>query len=256
MYIFKEVVESLLRNYRKILASSRRSSIVDSIIEDGIAIVPDFISQDQCKLLCNKIDELISSGSVNVWRDDLGSDERIYFVNEVDSEFNAIYESEEIRNILRNYTGTKKPQGMLLAARINYKENNVGSGGGWHRDSPVTHQFKAICYLNDVEDSNGPFQYIERSHKKFNAIKSCLTKIFKPGQYRYSEEEVNRYLESTDSKVLSVTGEAGTVAFADTKGIHRGKPLEQGVRYVLFCYFWHNDIPNHFDNLKQNLNKS
>lgn len=256
IYLVKEVVESLLRKFRKLRVRSKRSSIVDSISEDGITVLPNFIPQEQCKLLCDKIDELIESNSINVWRDNLGSDERIYFANEIDSEFNSIYENEKIRNVLRNYTGTDKPQGMLLAARIKFKENNVGSGGGWHRDSPITHQFKAICYLNDVEDSNGPFQYIKRSHNKVNTIKSCLTKIFKPGQYRYNEQEVNCYLESTDSKVISVTGEAGTVAFADTKGIHRGKPLEQGVRYVLFCYFWHNEIPHHFESLKQSVTKS
>ena len=51
--------------------------------------------------------------------------------------------------------------------------------------------------------------------------------------------------------VSSVTGNAGTLVFADTKGIHRGRPVEGGVIYVLFCYFWNDKVPNHFEKLKQ-----
>lgn len=252
-YLVKEAAESMLRNYRKFLVGARKNLITKSLTEDGIAIVPNFIAPEDCMRLCKKIDKLIESSSVNVWRDDIGSDERIYFVDQIDQEFQAIYENEIIRDVLKNYTGTEKPQGMLLAGKIEYKRGNVGSGGGWHRDSPITHQFKAIFYLNDVNESNGPFQYIKKSHKKRNSIYSCLDKIFNPGQYRYNDNEIADYLEYSNSSTMTFTGQAGTVAFADTKGIHRGKPLETGVRYALFCYFWHNEIPEHFSKLRQKV---
>ena len=82
MYLVKEMAESLLRNVRKFRVGSKKNSIINALVEDGLAIVPDFIASDKCKILCNKIDKLIESNSTNVWSDDLGSDERIYFVNQ------------------------------------------------------------------------------------------------------------------------------------------------------------------------------
>lgn len=250
-YLIKEMAETLVRSYRRFTVGATSDDKIKTLKKDGLVVVPNFLTKEHCAELCNKIDMLISSDSVNVWSDDVGSDKRIYFVNQIDSEFNIFYENKIIRNVLKNYTGSEDPDGMLLAARIEYKDNNKGSGGGWHRDSPVTHQFKAICYLNDVDEKNGPFQFIKASHNKINAISSCLNKVFKAGQYRFNENEISNYLKFSNSDITSVIGDAGTIAFADTKAIHRGKPLEEGVRYVLFCYFWHKGIPKHFDYLKQ-----
>lgn len=251
--LLKELIESLIRNFRrmKVGALLSNSNIIKGLSNDGIVIEPGFLSKQQCNLYIEKIEQFLESKTCKVWVDDEYADHRIYFINAIDNDFNAFYEDTRIRDVLKCYTGTDKPVGMLLAAKIEYKPRNVGSGGGWHRDSPITHQFKAICYLNDVDDDNGPFQYIKGSQRKINVIANYLKKVFRPSQYRYSEEDVGLYLQENNNKVTSVTGSAGTLVYADTKGIHRGKPLKQGVRYVLFCYFWHDTIPAHFDSLKQ-----
>lgn len=254
--LLKELVELLLRKARRLFVSTNNgeNEKIISVVENyGVAIEKNFISPHECERFITKIDNFIASGSSNVWQDDTKADHRIYFINEIDEDFNAFYENPKIREVLKAYTGTANPLGMLLAAKIEYKEGNLGSGGGWHRDSPVTHQFKAVCYLNDVDEQNGPFQYIRGSHRKGNVIRNYLNKVFKPGQYRFTEDEISNYLAENNKKVESVTGKAGTLVYADTKGIHRGKPVEQGVRYVLFCYFWHDKIPAHFESLKQNI---
>lgn len=251
----KELAESALRTFRVGLTkpSDEVCSILSNVRTNGVHTIQNFLDKDQCQKFIEKIDHLVEPASSNVWLDDTEADHRIYFINEIDEDFNAFYENPKIREVLKAYTGTANPLGMLLAAKIEYeyKEGNLGSGGGWHRDSPVTHQFKAVCYLNDVDEQNGPFQYIRGSHRKGNVIWNYFNKVFKPGQYRFTEEEISNYLAENNKKVESVTGKAGTLVYADTKGIHRGKPVEQGVRYVLFCYFWHDKIPEHFESLKQ-----
>ncbi|GAA72651.1 phytanoyl-CoA dioxygenase family protein [Pseudoalteromonas sp. BSi20439] len=249
--LLKELLESALRNIRLVRVQGKDTSINKTLNRDGIVVESNFFNSEQCKYFRDKIDSYIYKGESNVWQDDLGADNRVYFINEIDSEFEKFYSNPLIRNALLKYTGTSKPNGMLLAARIDAKEGNLGSGGGWHRDSPITHQFKAICYLSDVGPSNGPFQYIKGSHSKMNVIKSYLKKIFKAGQYRFTEKEIKNYLSYSKTEISDMVAPEGTLVFADTKGLHRGKPIEKGSRYVLFCYFWDGVIPKHFEKLRQ-----
>lgn len=252
--VLKEIAEAILRNIRLLKIPSKKyiKDIVSNLKSDGISVEEGFYSPDQCAEYRRRIDEIISSGSSNVWCDDQGADRRVYFVNEVDDAFQDFYQNPKVRDVLAAYVGTKDPKGMLLAARIEYVPNNLGSGGGWHRDSPSTHQFKAICYLNDVKGDNGPFQYIKQSHKKITVLKNYFNQVFKPGQYRFTDKEIEFYLgKNPEQYITENTAKAGTLIYADTKGIHRGKPLSNGVRYVLFCYFWHDSIPEHFEALKQ-----
>ena len=56
---------------------------------------------------------------------------------------------------------------QFLAGNIKYILNGKGSGNGWHRDE-LFYKYrytKAMIYLNDVNLNNGPFQYLEKSHK-------------------------------------------------------------------------------------------
>lgn len=248
--VIKELSELVIRRAR-VLLSKNQAVYIKSLHRDGLCIEPDFYTAKECENLRRKIDKLIEDESVNSWVDQSGSDHRIYFANELDHDFEKFYTNARIRSVLAGYTGTVKPNGMLLAARIDAKEGNIGSGGGWHRDSPVTNQFKAICYLSDVNKNSGPFQYIKRSHKKVDVLKTYFSGIFKAGQYRFTEHEIEHYLKKTDHIITEFIASEGTLAFADTKGLHRGKPLEKGSRYVLFCYFWHGEIPTHFEKLRQ-----
>lgn len=252
--LIKELLESFLRNIRIVKSKvqyGKSERDLTELTKDGVLSVPNFLSIDECSGLIKKIDSYLESSDIKVWVDDEGADHRIYFINEIDEEFNSFYENPEIRKILQTYTGSINPAGMLLASKISYKEHNKGSGDGWHRDSPVSHQFKAICYLNDVTEHNGPFQYIKGSHRKSDVIGNYFKRIFSPYQYRFKNDEIDRYKSITNRGGSSILGEAGSLVLVDTKGIHRGKPLVTGDRYVVFCYFWEKKIPKHFENLKQ-----
>ena len=179
--------------------------------------------------------------------DYLKSDNRFYFAENLDSSFKELFENEYIRGVLKGYTGFKNPKGLLLAARLDFKNGNIGSGGGWHRDSPFSHQFKAVCYLSNVDEKSGPFQIFKKTHLILNIFKLFVMNFFKLDKYRYTNKEAENFKKATGSLPTSFLGDEGKLAFIDTKALHRGKPIAAGSRYVIFWYFWENNIPNHFE---------
>jgi len=253
--LIKNILESILRKMKKLKISRdikhSCKEEYNGLQNQGIYAINEFLSKEECESLIEQIDFYIDSRRFNIWEDELGADKRVYFINEVNDKFESFYKTPYFRKVLMSYTGITEPKGMLLAGRIDAVDGNLGSGGGWHRDSPVHHQTKAICYLSDVGPENGPFQYIMGSHSIKSVIKSYMKRIFSPGQYRFSNSEVESYVASMNENITDMTAKAGTLLFADTKGIHRGKPIESGRRYALFCYFWDKKIPEHFERLKQ-----
>ena len=255
--LFKEFAESAIRLARKLSVSrcikGRHEQEYYGLCEDGYFILPEFLSRDVCKEMISDIDMYIDKETdrINIWSDEVGADRRVYFVESINDRFNRFYEEPYFREVLASYTGITEPKGFVLAARIDAVNGNMGAGGGWHRDSPVHHQTKAMCYLSDVHQNNGPFQYISKSHSKKSVISAYLKGIFRPGQYRFTNDDVEHYLDKTGQDIVEMTAGAGTLVFADTKGIHRGKPIAEGRRYVLFCYFWDKKIPDQFEALRQ-----
>ena len=62
--------------------------------------------------------------------------------------------------------------------------------------------------------------------------------LFTTSQYRFTEEEVDAILLKVGHlKLSTLTARAGDVILVNTKGIHRGKPVEEGVRYATTIYY-------------------
>lgn len=146
----------------------------------------------------------------------------------------------------KNFYRTEDLKYFQMLGHIVYKEGNLGSGSGWHRDSPFSHQFKFILYLNDVNEGNGPFQYILGTHKEDEIYR--YTKVLEAdlGKYRFSESDVDVIMRKmTNLKIANIIGNAGTLLIADVKGLHRGKPLEYGERWATTRYYFDKNIPSH-----------
>ena len=126
---------------------------------------------------------------------------------------------------------------FYLLGKIESSNKNLGSGSGWHRDSPITNQFKTILYLSNVNDSNGPFEYIKGSHTydKMLKVNQHLNKAL--NKRRFSDEEIELLVK--DNVVLKperFLAPQGTLIFVNTRGIHRGAPLKEEKRYALTRY--------------------
>lgn len=225
-------------NWRKF--DAQESIIAEALKRDGCFVMPDFLDRSVAEDLFTAGENLLDTNRDLVEIESSGADERIYGADKIDHNF-MLKAVSFLTDLYKKLDMTSSPDWFQLLGRITYKEGNLGSGSGWHRDSPFRHQFKFILYLIDVDESNGPFEYILGSHKISNIYKIARLLGISLSKYRFSDEEINQVL--TKNKKLTVTGKKGTLLIADTRGIHRGKPLLQGMRMAITRYYFPKAIP-------------
>lgn len=90
----------------------------------------------------------------------------------------------------------------------------------WHRDSGMKKVLKAFIYLNDVDESSGPFKYIIKSHASGPRGRLFPQKQFGRHGFYPPDGMVEKHVEKKEIK--SFFGKAGTIIFCDTTGLHKG----------------------------------
>ena len=141
-----------------------------------------------------------------------------------------------LANTSNHYSGVKTANAFTLANKVDSLEGSRGSGEGWHKDSSFR-QFKAILYLNDVHENNGPFQLIAKSHGLKHYLRDMRAGGLRFRHLRISDDQVERILAPAPDRLTTITGRAGTLILVDTASIHRGRPPVKGVRYALTNYY-------------------
>ena len=82
----------------------------------------------------------------------------------------------------------------------------------FHVDGEDPHMLKVFVYLSDVKESDGPFVFVEKSHRMFNQFYLiCKNGVAGIEQSMMPKENV-RYC----------IGNAGDIFMADTNGFHKG----------------------------------
>jgi ectoine hydroxylase-related dioxygenase (phytanoyl-CoA dioxygenase family) len=98
----------------------------------------------------------------------------------------------------------------------------------FHVDGGSYRIFKALVYLNDVEEGGGPFCYVRGSHRlKWDGWDH---------KARYEDAEIENVYGA--EAIVRCYAKAGDVLLANTTGIHRGeKPVKQnrGILIVNYC---------------------
>lgn len=197
--------------------------------EQTAMIVAADLPKEVCDALIEKIETVLADPShPRVWRDQVGSDSRILGFEQDIGDLAEHFKIERRIKAIHQYLGRPVKSWFLMANRVVPVANNLGSGGGLHRDSPFSHQVKCIWYLNDVNAENGPFTYLPGSH--FNAISA--RDAYPLGEYRFD----GVHLRDT---LCEVHAQAGSMLVCDTKCIHSGKPIERGLRYAVTLYTTH-----------------
>jgi len=128
--------------------------------------------------------------------------------------------SDEVLSIVNGYTDMYSKffySSLDLTMPVGDGSSPIRSQN-WHRDPEDRKMCKMFLYLTDVDESSGPFMYIQSSHV------DGRYGIFFPqrppkGSYP-AEDDVNRLIFKEDIQVCM--GKAGTILFADTAGLHRG----------------------------------
>lgn len=114
--------------------------------------------------------------------------------------------------------------------------NRGTSGGGWHRDS-MHPQFKALMYLTDVDESNGPLEIIPGTHKFSTQRRLSRKGLLNFDKQWLSEDEI-KLIEKDQGPRVTITGKAGTVVVFESSTLHRGRPIELGERLALTNYYY------------------
>ncbi len=199
-----------------------------SFIKDQTAtIVENDVSTKKCKKLVNQINTLIEEAPNGFfWQDNAGSDTRIISFERFFPSVLVDLRIEDKLKDIASYTGRPVHSYYLMANRVTAKQKNLGSGGGFHRDSAHSPQIKYIWYLSNVSRDTGAFEYVKGSNR--NSLRQLFST--EAGRTRFGEC-------GFDTSI--VNGNAGDCIIVDTKCIHRGRPMKKGTRYAITLYTSH-----------------
>jgi len=89
-------------------------------------------------------------------------------------------------------------------------------------------------YLTDVDSSHGPHMFVRGSHRPGHPAAAQLRAR---GYQRIEDREIEAAFGKEN--IVEILGRRGTILAVDTRGFHKGKPLEQGSRLMsqlIFTY--------------------
>lgn len=245
------MTKDLLRTLRQIWVEPNRnnrwldnagenvSKIVANLTKDGVVILDKYFSKEKVDILRAEVDRLFAENKEFVWTDSTNSDNRLHGTQRKSDSINEFNQNTFFSKIAYAFLGENAVSFSTLAGRLLAAEENAGSGGGWHRDTPhESRQLKCILYLDDVELENGPFQYLHGTQHQVSLLRNIWRHKIKYGQSRFLDEEIERLITDKQNYVKTYTAKAGTVILTNTFGIHRGMPIQEGQRYALTNYYY------------------
>ena len=247
IYVIKSFYEDYLLFDRKLKRSlqKKEKQILKKINDKGYYVWKNFFEEQDCDNIKNEIDKLIDKGEF--MKEYNKSDYRIYGGNYLSSSIGFFNRNNTLKNLASAFLNMNTTAFFTLSAKINYTNSNLGSGQGWHRDTYRPYQFKAMLYLCDVNEDNGPFQILEGTNKKFSLFENYLKYNFDFNKNRFSNEEIKKI--SKHKKIKTFTASKGDLILFNSYCIHRGSPLNKGNRYALTNYYF----PENFIQKNYNL---
>ncbi|MCH9734997.1 MAG: phytanoyl-CoA dioxygenase family protein [Actinomycetia bacterium] len=200
-------------------------------------MIPGFYDPAACWKLRQEMLDVVECHPEAVHISSSGADRRIFGAERAAEGISAFAEEPRVLNAARTVLGGDAENAFTLAGIIAYRQGNLGSGEGWHRDS-FFNQFKAIVYLTDVTESNGPFEYITHSHvaqRKFSDYRRYGIPL---RTTRIEDASASKLIAAEPGRHRIFTASMGTLILVDTTGMHRGMPLVGGERFALTNYYF------------------
>lgn len=141
---------------------------------------------------------------------------------------------DEILSIGHHYMGMwLRLRQYLLAKTLPVGDAEPVLSQRWHKDPTEKKWFKCFIYLNDVDETAGPFTYMLESNYdgKYGAL---FPQNFIGGTYPPTDE-VDKTFPKENVQVM--TAKAGTVIFCDVAGLHYGGHARTSPRIMFTaCY--------------------
>ena len=206
---------SLSPEAERVVADLRRYGVVVTSVAD---LLPDH----------HLVDAVAARAAELRARDDLEVDPAKPFLTELMGSSPAVSPADpllavalhpQIRGVAEAYCGMR-----LRVQDLNIWVNEPVDGAPtqsqrWHRDLPEDFAIlKCFLYLSDVPDGAGPLQYAAGSNTP-QGRKVRLRSEFDGIGHRLSDDQVRA---AFGDGIVTARGSAGTIVFADTRGVHRG----------------------------------
>ena len=222
--------------------------IVAEVRETGFSVCEGFLAEDKCMKAKASIDSLLMNypSAVSL----TSSDSRVF-----GSEFlsnpirDYLYNDVFVNETLCQLYGIDKLGGRtILAQHVEPTPGNSGSAGFWHRDS-LPDQYKAFLYFNEITDNGGPLQLFPKTHKTISKVITAIKRGRQWNSLDYDSGDALERLLGQNLSEISITAMPGTLVFANTSILHRGKPGLQRERYSATYYAFKASLPHHINGL-------
>ncbi len=137
--------------------------------------------------------------------------------------------SDRLLDIAENYLGL--PVGYDGINVLFTKADGMERGARrWHRDAEDRRMLKIALYLTDVNEDGSPLQVLSRRLPNHDRMVGGKFPMLRQEQLEKALGDFN-----LDRDVVTCTGKAGTLVFADTAALyHRGKPASARDRCAIY----------------------
>ncbi|MBW4475334.1 MAG: phytanoyl-CoA dioxygenase family protein [Tolypothrix brevis GSE-NOS-MK-07-07A] len=211
-------------------------SIVNALQKEGVYVTTlDELGLTSTPQLLNAAYSQLSSMATPSYNSTGELLPQIYTVTDL-PEFSTWGQEQKLLNIAENYIGLPVAfQGVHLRKDLP-NENQFGTLL-WHKDSEDRRMVKIIIYLTDVEEKDGPFEYVPLSLTSLHSLNyyRIYHKLWKAGYVGINDDELKEIIPKSAWK--SCPGPAGTVIFTDPKvALHHGT-LRTEERSALFYVY-------------------
>lgn len=208
-------------------------SLIRTLDKQGFIILDNYLSREQCN---HAVAELKASFEKFPNYVRASEDLRIFGVENIIPAALKLA-SEPLFKFLAGHVNAERSDCAFTLGGWLRAGKGGSSGNGWHRDA-FFNQFKAMLYLTDVSEKNGPFELLPGTHRLASVLNATLAGGMGYMQDRISDEEVMHLERVLKKPRRSVTGAAGTLVLFNSSVIHRGKPIEEGERLALTNYYF------------------
>lgn len=220
-----------LRRRKRLL--DQHAHIFQDLKTVGFTIIPNYMSQSECRDAMTGLKAAFDLYPRFVHQTE---DKRIFGVEQVLPAARRLVQDLDFQEL-----------GELVNREATYCAFTLGgwlragqfgsSGNGWHRDAFFS-QYKAMVYLTDVSERNGPFELLPGSHSLSSIVLGIKRGVLAYMQNRISDEEVERLEKVLGTARKTFTASAGTLIIFNSSTVHRGRPIEQGERLALTNYYF------------------